>query len=95
MSELRKMASSSNCPKLHVIFLHGLTGDLVKSWSALKDKKKFWPEWLAEDLNDISIWTIGYNNPLTRYSQKTLHFTDRAVDILDTLTHEEELRCGK
>ena len=36
--------------KLDIVFIHGLTGDCVETWTSKNGTEDiYWPEWLGED----------------------------------------------
>ncbi|MGP0063360.1 MAG: hypothetical protein ACLQGP_07115 [Isosphaeraceae bacterium] len=45
-----------------VIFVHGLNGNPGKYWSHNDEPTKFWPAWMGEDLPDVGVWSLGYEN---------------------------------
>ena len=50
-------------PLVDVIFVHGLTGDAQETWT-VDTGDGFWPPWLQEDLDRISVFTLGYPTSL-------------------------------
>ncbi|KAM7215743.1 hypothetical protein V8F06_008853 [Rhypophila decipiens] len=50
-------------PVVDIIFVHGLGGKSRSTWSWQYDPQKFWPLWLAEEvqLSKTRIFTFGYN----------------------------------
>jgi pimeloyl-ACP methyl ester carboxylesterase len=51
-------------PTADIIFVHGLGGSALRTWSWERKPTNFWPAWLAEDetLRDCRILTFGYNS---------------------------------
>jgi hypothetical protein len=37
-----------------------------------------WPRWLAEDIDGLAIWSIGYGAPISRLRGDAMHLVDRA-----------------
>lgn len=96
MAELHLMSKSDGDIKTHVVFIHGLGGHYENTWISSTQDKGFWPNWLSEDVDNIAIWSVGYLNPISRWgSQKAMHFTDRAKDILHRLNQEPLFRDGE
>jgi len=42
-----------------VVFVHGLNGDPRDYWGS---PGTYWPAWLGEDLPDVGVWSLGYEN---------------------------------
>jgi pimeloyl-ACP methyl ester carboxylesterase len=96
MAELHLMSKSDGDIKTHVVFIHGLGGHYENTWISSTPDKGFWPNWLSEDVDNIAIWSVEYLNPISRWrSQKAMHFTDRAKDILHRLNQEPLFRDGE
>jgi pimeloyl-ACP methyl ester carboxylesterase len=45
-----------------VIFVHGLNGNPRAYWFPPNEPEKFWPSWLSDDLPDVGVWSLGYEN---------------------------------
>ena len=85
MANLYCVAASSE-PSCHVIFVHGLGGHPLETWQSEKNNLyTLWPRWVAEDLSDCSVWTIGYQAPPTNYTGKALDLNSRALTLLELL----------
>jgi pimeloyl-ACP methyl ester carboxylesterase len=65
-----------------VIFIHGLNGNPMETWQVENKPKTFWPAWLANDLPEVNVWTLGYD---VRSSGEGLALSDRAVNVLALL----------
>lgn len=76
----------------HVIFLHGLGGNLDKTWRAKGGG--FWPIWLAEDVPGLSVWGVGYDAAVTKWRGASMPLPDRAENILARLRVEAALNEG-
>ncbi|KAL8798259.1 MAG: hypothetical protein Q9182_006820 [Xanthomendoza sp. 2 TL-2023] len=66
-----------------LIFVHGLGGSAIKTWSWKRDAAKFWPAWLNDDeeLHKFRVFTFGYNSNF-KGSGTNLNITDFAKDLL-------------
>ena len=87
---------SSNKPELDFVFIHGLGGSSLKTWSFARQTRNFWPLWLSREpeLAAARILTFGYNADF-RGPSTILNITDFAKDLLfRMLTFEEEAEDG-
>lgn len=78
----------------HVVFVHGLGGDPIGTWTSLASPDAFWPTWLEEDIERIGIWTLSYDAPKTNWRGAALAIPDRANDVLDRLLAEPRISTG-
>jgi hypothetical protein len=70
---------------LDVIFVHGLTGDPKDTWVS-GPQKGYWPSWLCADLQNVSIYTIGYPASLfEKWAKKETNLHECADNILEHL----------
>jgi hypothetical protein len=76
--------SSSSVPELDVVFLHGIAGDPVKTWS-YGSKESFWPRWLAEDNPDAAVWCVGFDASASRWRGSSMGILDRGINLLALL----------
>lgn len=56
-------------PEMDLLFVHGLTGDIVRTWQSRDDAGNLgdpWPLWLAPGLPNVAIHSLGYAAPLGR-----------------------------
>ncbi|MFT5852402.1 MAG: hypothetical protein ACI87J_002378 [Colwellia sp.] len=80
----------------HFIFIHGLSGDPISTWTTNGDKGEFWPNWLVEVQGSIAIWTIGYPADKVKWgSGQAMHVTDRGSSIYNALIAIEEFQQGE
>lgn len=66
-----------------IVFVHGLGGSAMKTWSWKRDTAHFWPAWLCNDqqLYKTRIFTFGYNSNF-KGGGNNLNITDFAKDLL-------------
>lgn len=83
MTELVKVGADGDTV-LDVVFVHGLDGDARKSWSG-KQKDSFWPEWLAQDVPGVGVWSLGYDAASSRWLGHAMPIQDRAINLLAQL----------
>lgn len=71
---------------LDIIFVHGLGGDSIKSWSKGHDPDLFWPQhWLPfePDIGRVRILTFGYNASFRAGAPKSVsNIADFAKELL-------------
>jgi hypothetical protein len=80
----------------HLIFIHGLSGDPIKTWLANNDNDEFWPVWFAETAEDIAIWTVGYPADKVKWNNgQAMPPTDRGSSIYNALLPKTELDRGE
>lgn len=70
-------------PLMDLIFVHGLGGTSIGTWSWERDPSNFWLPWLARDaeLSRSRIFTYGYDASLTG-PYTTLNILDFSKDLL-------------
>ncbi len=92
MSELKCIYGQEKDQGLILIFVHGLDGDLEKTWmSDPNNKATFWPNWLAEDC-DCTAWTLGYDASLSGWKDSAMPLPDQGDNVLDLLISEPKLK---
>ncbi|KAL8804696.1 MAG: hypothetical protein Q9182_002388 [Xanthomendoza sp. 2 TL-2023] len=78
---------------LDLVFIHGLGGSSLKTWSFARRTENFWPLWLSQDPEFVAtrILTFGYNADF-RGPSTILNITDFAKDLVSRmLTFDEEI----
>lgn len=65
----------------------------MKTWENSASPPQFWPNWLHADYPDVSIWTVGYDAPMTRWSpsKTAMAIQDRATNILERILATDQL----
>ena len=84
-------------PRGDVVFVHGLGGTAVRTWSWERNIHNFWPIWLAEEdeFSEHRIFTYGYNSNFMG-NGTTLNIIDFAKDLLvQLLVHSHGAREEK
>ena len=100
MSILIKIAGWGGTPRASVIFVHGLGGHAYDTWRRGARRREapedvtFWPLWLAEDLDGISVYTLAYEAPAFNWLGTSMPLQDRAVNVLEVLLSEPGLKSG-
>jgi pimeloyl-ACP methyl ester carboxylesterase len=96
MAEVIKIAEARGEKRANAIFFHGLGGDARTTWQADKeDEGSFWPAWLAQDIEGLSIYCIGYEAPISDRDGATMHPTDLASNVLNGLLVYPRLNEGE
>ena len=95
MTELRTISANHDRAAMHVILVHGLSGDICQTWtSRLSDSEVFWPPWLEDDIPGVAVWLIGYPAARTNWRGYGTSIPDRANSILARLLAEPSLTSG-
>lgn len=95
MAELIQLASPRGALTRSVIFVHGLDGDLRGTWTTSPSPGAVWPKWLAEDVEGLAVWSIGYEAPMSNWRGSAMELSDRAANVLSRLLVEPNLREGE
>lgn len=77
-------------PSRQVVFVHGLNGDKVATWTNPDVHNTFWPDWLTEDTPETAVWSLGYPASPSRWQSdgSAMALPDRAANVLPTLVSE-------
>jgi tetratricopeptide (TPR) repeat protein len=94
MSRIIKIAGWTGPPRANVIFVHGLGGHAYDTWRRKADDDSFWPLWLAEEVEGLAVYTLGYEAPPSNWLGTAMPLQDRAVNVLECLLGEPRLREG-
>lgn len=82
-------AVSSGGGKADVIFVHGLTGDAVGTWTfehSIEPEGGFWPKWLATDIKELNFYTLGYPASIfAQWAKREMALYERAKNSLERL----------
>lgn len=72
-------------PLVDVVFVHGLTGDPLDTWTD-ESGSDHWPVWLCRDLDSVSVYTLGYPAGLfKKWAKKEMDMFERAGNVLEVL----------
>ena len=94
MAELLRVRNCTNPTRRDdVIFVHGLNGNPREYWFPAGEPEKYWPAWLGEDLPEVGIWSLGYENAAAKprrfflarlflQAGFSMPLVDRADDVL-------------
>src|SRR5690349_7943378 len=69
-----------------VIFIHGLGGDPIKTWSHGVGAETFWPSWLAHERPALGVWSVGYHVAASAWRGTAMPLFDRANNVLAELS---------
>ena len=70
-------------PVADVIFVHGLTGDHLATWTS-PTNQFFWPQYLGEDLKRVAVYTLGYPaSVFTSWVRNKMNLFERASNVLE------------
>src|SRR5262249_20065311 len=75
--------------KVDVIFVHGLTGDPIDTWTSINSGEPegdYWPKWLVKDLPALNLYTLGYSAGIfAKWALKELALHEQATARLEQL----------
>jgi hypothetical protein len=66
-----------------VVFVHGLDGDARGTWT--NQAGGFWPQWLADDHQELAVWSVGYEVAASAWKGTAMPLFDRAHHVLAEL----------
>ena len=70
--------------KLNVIFVHGLGGNVRSTWQPEGvQSNDYWLYWLSQKINDIGIWSYGYEAEPSKWKGYTMPLFDQASILLE------------
>ena len=95
MSNLYQISAEISEETRHVIFFHGLGGDVYKTWQSSDDIKTCWLYWLDEDVHDLAVWTVAYEAAVSRWRGRAMHLADRSLNLLERILLEPKLQDGE
>jgi len=80
---------AASTPTVDIVFVHGLNGDAIESWTD-PDTKSFWPkDFLPNDTPEARVMTFGYNADAA-FGNTTADIVDHAKDLLSSLIDKRE-----
>lgn len=84
---------AANAGTTDVVFVHGLTGNPVDTWTFQESSEAeggYWPHWLASDLPQLNLYTVGFPaSVFAQWAKKEMNLYDRAKNVLETLASYE------
>ncbi|MHA6780053.1 esterase/lipase family protein [Pseudonocardia saturnea] len=82
MSTIKRLESLHSVDALYdVVFIHGLDGDPVQTWSYGTDKT-YWPQWIADDCPGARVWCVGFDAHSSKWRGDAMGLLDRSVHLL-------------
>ncbi len=94
MSQLIKIADWTGLKRGNVVFVHGLGGHPYETWCRSNFPEGFWPQWLAEDVQGLSVFSFGYVSPPTNWIGTSMPLLDEAAHTLRVLLSSDDLHEG-
>ena len=95
MADLCLIAEATGEKRANAVFFHGLGGDARATWQATKDESSFWPAWLAQDIEGLSVYSVGYEAPVSNWHGSAMELADRAANALNSLLVKPDLETGE
>jgi hypothetical protein len=84
-STLHPVGTHPGQPRLDLVFVHGLGGHWLDTWSHTGEKTGFWPRWIAEENPDLAVWSLEYPAVRTAWRGPSMSILEHADDVLDCL----------
>jgi pimeloyl-ACP methyl ester carboxylesterase len=86
--------AEATMPQLDVVFVHGLKGDSRATWAGESDRgdETFWPEWLAQDVPGVGVWSFGYPSTWVEWFSRTLPIAALASNLAHRIGNQ---RAGR
>jgi len=84
-STLHPIGPHNGNPSLDLVFVHGLGGDWLETWSHTGEKTGFWPRWIADDKPAFQVWSLEYPAVRTAWRGPSMSLLEYADDVLDCL----------
>lgn len=85
-------------PRINLVFVHGLRGGSIKTWSRGNDEQYFWPQaWLPKepDFAHVRIHTFGYNSDWAERKESFMSVHDFGKDLLGELNTNPYLKADQ
>ncbi len=95
MSDLFPISPVQDKIAQHAIFIHGLGGDPYGTWQSFRESEEYLLKWLAEDIDGLAVWTVGYKAAVSWWNGSAMHLTDRATNVLERILLEPKLKTGE
>ena len=93
LAQLRLLSTGLVTDK-HVVFVHGLRFSRQQVWFSLGNPPELWPLWLEADIEKLGVWSVEHDSAPTLWRGYSMHFVDRANNVLALLLSEERLQQG-
>lgn len=91
MAELTRVHVTESLDAVHVVFVHGLGGDVRETWmSNPLDHTTLWPKWVGEDAQ-CDVWLLKYGAALSGWTASAMHLTDLGTAFMSALLYEKAL----
>lgn len=98
MSQLHRIAKAREEPaKGSVVFVHGLAGDPFKTWQHDARSGSSWPQWIADSLPRVDVFSLGYDASPSDWLGTTMPLFDRAKQVLawlEEIAHRPMILVG-
>ncbi len=95
MTELRAISANRDIADTHIVFVHGLSGNIETTWRCKTHAPEVrWPYWLEEDIPGSAVWLVGYEAAKSNWGGYGISITDRGNSILARLLADPHLSRG-
>lgn len=76
------------------MFIHGVRFTNAPHWRSAGSPREVWPRWLADDIPELSVWSVEHESAPTLWRGNAMARVDRANNILPLLLEEPRLARG-
>jgi len=95
LSKIIPLAEARGSLRATAIFVHGLGGDPLSTWTSAGAPGDVWPKWLAADVDGLAVRSVGYDASVSRWRGTAMHLPDRANNLFNRLLLEDDLATSE
>ncbi|MEZ5791980.1 MAG: hypothetical protein R3D34_14775 [Nitratireductor sp.] len=93
MARLYCVHKAKSEAKADVIFVHGLRGEAKATFT--NSKGEYWPDWIAEDFDDVAVWAYEYDAAMFDWFGGSLALPDAGTLMLEVFGNNGDVLSGR